>query len=69
MLKKPRLLLFTSILAAFVLAVLAGGCWDRREINELAFISCMAFDLEGGHRVLTLEIVRPSATAGGGERG
>ncbi|WP_406676271.1 Ger(x)C family spore germination protein [Moorella sp. ACPs] len=67
--KRPRLLLFTSILAAFTLAVLAGGCWDRREINELAFLSCAAFDMEGGHRVLTSEFIRPSTTAGGGERG
>lgn len=63
-----RLALFTSILAAFALVFSAGGCWDRREINELAFLSCAAFDLEGGKRVLTSEFIRPSTT-GGGERG
>ncbi|AKX96883.1 germination protein GerAC [Moorella thermoacetica] len=66
--KLKRLVLFTSILGAFALAFSAGGCWDRREINELAFLSCAAFDLEGGNRVLTSEFIRPSA-AGGGERG
>lgn len=45
------------------------GCWDRREINELAFISSLAFDLEGDERIVTAEIIRPAAVAGGGEGG
>ncbi|HBT47079.1 MAG TPA: hypothetical protein DEA73_04225 [Peptococcaceae bacterium] len=52
-----------------LLTLLATGCWDRREINELAFVSSMAFDLEGEKRILTAEIIRSAAVAGGGDAG
>lgn len=52
-----------------ILLLFLPGCWDRREINELAFISSFAFDLEGDERIVTAEIIRPAAVAGGGEGG
>lgn len=55
-------------LVTILLAIFLSGCWDRREINELAFLSSMAVDLEGEQRLLTYEFVRPVAT-GGGEKG
>ncbi|CEP66250.1 Spore germination GerAC [Moorella glycerini] len=55
-------------LVALLMALFLSGCWDRREINELAFLSSMAVDLAGEQRILTYEFVRPGAT-GGGERG
>ncbi|WP_338823232.1 Spore germination protein B3 [Moorella humiferrea] len=63
-----KMLLILLFLAIFMLAMATGGCWDRREINELAFFSCAAFDLEGGQRVLTIEYIKPSPTGGGGEK-
>lgn len=53
----------------FLLIIFLPGCWDRREINELAFISSLAVDLEGEQRIVTVEIIRPAAVAGGGEGG
>ncbi|MGI9950730.1 Ger(x)C family spore germination protein [Moorellaceae bacterium AZ2] len=51
------------------MAFLPSGCWDRREINELAFVSSMAADLEGQQRFVTVEIIRAAAVGGGGEGG
>ncbi|CAI6087739.1 Ger(x)C family spore germination protein [Cohnella sp. JJ-181] len=43
------------------------GCWDRTEINDLAFITGTAFDLtESGEYHLTVQIALPSSTPGGG---
>ncbi|MGB9662994.1 MAG: Ger(x)C family spore germination protein [Moorellaceae bacterium] len=53
----------------FLSTIFLSGCWDRREINELAFLSCFAADLEGERRIITSEIIRPAAVAGGGEGG
>ncbi|MDN5345009.1 MAG: spore germination protein [Clostridia bacterium] len=61
--------LLTLALTFLLTAASLTGCWDRREINELAFQSCIAFDLEGGQRVLTSELVQPAAASrekGGG---
>ncbi|OCT13901.1 hypothetical protein A8709_18540 [Paenibacillus pectinilyticus] len=42
------------------------GCWDRTEINDLAFISGAAFDLtENGNYMLSLQIAIPSSGQGG----
>lgn len=48
-------------------AFLLSGCWDRTEINDLAFITGSAFDLtENGDYLLSLQIAVPSSTPGGG---
>ncbi|MDI4645784.1 Ger(x)C family spore germination protein [Cohnella hashimotonis] len=51
-------------------AWLLSGCWDRTEINDLAFITGSAFDLtDNGQYLLSLQIAIPSATSGGGTGG
>jgi len=60
---------FLSSVSIIIILLFLPGCWDRREINELAFISSFAFDLEGNERIVTAEIIRPAAVAGGGEGG
>ncbi|RED58606.1 Ger(x)C family spore germination protein [Cohnella lupini] len=51
-------LLFTVLIAT--------GCWDRTEINDLAFISGAAFDLnEDGKFLLSLQIAIPSSSQAG----
>jgi len=55
----------------FLLTVfLLSGCWDRTEINDLAFITGSAFDLtDTGEYRLSLQIAIPSSTPGGGTGG
>ncbi|QGP93826.1 Spore germination protein B3 [Neomoorella glycerini] len=65
---RSNFLYATYGLVAILMAIFLSGCWDRREINELAFLSSMAVDLAGEQRLLTYEFVRPGVT-GGGERG
>lgn len=49
---------------------LLSGCWDRTEINDLAFITGSAFDLtDTGDYKLSLQIAIPSSTPGGAAGG
>lgn len=56
-----------------VLTVLTGGCWDQKEINDLAIAVAVASDLENinGHDMVrfTLQIANPSALVPGGGGG
>lgn len=45
------------------------GCWNRREINELAIVSSVGVDKEDGLWRLTAEIFRPLAVGGEGGGG
>ncbi|NBD23729.1 Ger(x)C family spore germination protein [Paenibacillus glycinis] len=46
--------------------LLTSGCWDRTEINDLAFISGSAFDLtDDGEYLLSLQIAVPTSGLGG----
>lgn len=59
---------FRLIIFSFFLAALLSGCWDRREINELALVASAALDLEpDGTRVITAELYQPPG--GGGQEG
>lgn len=52
------------LLLATALSLVASGCWDRREINDLAMVSTVAVDLgEEGKMVVTAEFFRPVAIA------
>ena len=46
------------ILLLFCLCFLA-GCWDGREINELAFVSSAAIDKDGDRWHVTVELFEP----------
>jgi spore germination protein KC len=59
----------TIMLVLVIVIMLAGGCWDRHELNELAVVLGAGVDrLPDGRVRLTLQLARPSAFAGG-ERG
>ncbi|CAM4485501.1 Ger(x)C family spore germination protein [Paenibacillus endophyticus] len=46
--------------------LITSGCWDRTEINDLAFILGAAFDLsDEGEYLLSLQIAIPSSSQGG----
>lgn len=62
----PRKIIVLTLLVA---VILTGGCWDRRELNELAIVLGAGVDrLPDGRIQLTLQLARPSAF-GGGEGG
>ncbi|WP_150275740.1 Ger(x)C family spore germination protein [Paenibacillus tepidiphilus] len=49
------------LLLAMLLPLVLGGCWERRELNEMAFVLGMGIDkAEAGYRV-SLQVVIPSA--------
>ncbi|MBM7564868.1 Ger(x)C family spore germination protein [Paenibacillus sacheonensis] len=49
-------------------AMLVSGCWDRTEINDLAFITGSAFDLTKDKKfLLSVQIAVPSSSQGGPE--
>jgi spore germination protein KC len=46
--------------------VFISGCWDKKELNDLAIISAMAIDKnEEGKYVKTIQLVNPGNVAGG----
>ncbi|OBA02357.1 spore germination protein KC [Paenibacillus polymyxa] len=57
-------------------SVLLGGCWDRREVNDVAFVMGTGLDKEGDQYRITMQIALPgqlgssgSTGGGGGTRG
>ncbi|MDP1510378.1 Ger(x)C family spore germination protein [Paenibacillus sp. CMAA1739] len=57
-------------------SVLLGGCWDRREVNDVAFVMGTGLDKEGDQYRVTMQIALPgqlgssgSTGGGGGTRG
>lgn len=59
-------LLALCVLLPLVLSLT--GCWSRKEINELAMIVAIGFDLEPGPRPyrMTMQVARPAALVRGG---
>ncbi|WP_342415845.1 Ger(x)C family spore germination protein [Paenibacillus sp. FSL R10-2782] len=66
-----------AVLSCLVLcSVLLGGCWDRREVNDVAFVMGTGLDKEGDQYRITMQIALPgqlgssgSTGGGGGTRG
>jgi spore germination protein KC len=49
-----------------IIVLFLSGCWGKREITELAFVSAYALDVnEEGKYVVTLQVVNPGNVAGG----
>ncbi|MFB5759982.1 Ger(x)C family spore germination protein [Paenibacillus medicaginis] len=60
-----------KVLLLLICSCLLGGCWDRKEINDVAFVLGTAVDKEGEQYRNTLQIALPgqlgaSGNAGGG---
>ncbi|MGD0622095.1 MAG: Ger(x)C family spore germination protein [Thermacetogeniaceae bacterium] len=65
----PKIKNTVLILLLFVAAVCSGGCWDRMEIENIAFINAVGVDQAGSGNVLvTFYVVNPDALSkkGGG---
>lgn len=63
---KFRLLMLTLALISF-----GGGCWNYRDLNQLAIVSGVGIDLapEPGKVLLTIQVIKPSDVKGGGGGG
>lgn len=65
---------FIGLLLSFLI-IFSSGCWNRRELTDLAVVSGIGIDRikEDGKIALTVQIIKPAAvktpTAGGGEGG
>ena len=63
---------YKAILVLILCAALLTGCWDREEINDVAFVIGIAVDKEGDEYRSSLQIALPgqagaSGSEGGGE--
>ncbi|MDO7906444.1 Ger(x)C family spore germination protein [Paenibacillus sp. JX-17] len=52
-----------------LLPLVLGGCWDRREVNDVAFVMGSAVDKEANGYRTTLQIAMPSQLGGAGSEG
>ncbi|GAA4704675.1 Ger(x)C family spore germination protein [Brevibacillus fulvus] len=55
-----------TILAA---SLLLAGCWDRKEINDIALVMGTSVDKEGNQYKVTVQIAMPSQLGGAGSQG
>lgn len=53
----------------FVMSVVISGCWDRREINDVAFVSADAIDMENDKYRMSVQIPLPGQLGQSGQRG
>jgi len=59
-----------ALLLLIILTLVLGGCWSRREMNELAIVLGAGVDRTPDNKVqLTLQLARPAAFTGGTEGG
>lgn len=60
-----RLMILTPLLCSMLLS----GCWDRREINDVAFVVASAIDKKGDEYQVTVQIPLPGQLGGIGGSG
>ncbi|MFC4184102.1 Ger(x)C family spore germination protein [Saccharococcus thermophilus] len=57
-----------KLLFVCVHLILLSGCWDRKEVNDLALIVGLGIDqTKDGKIMLTVELIVPKAVGGGGQ--
>ncbi|MGG1616137.1 Ger(x)C family spore germination protein [Paenibacillus sp. NRS-1782] len=60
----------TAVLSCLLLcSVLLGGCWDRREVNDVAFVMGTGLDKEGDQYRVTMQIALPGQLGSSGSTG
>lgn len=65
--RRFKALAAAPVLAAVLVAGLTSGCWNRREVNEVALVSAAAVDrTPNGQIRVTLQIGKPRALGGEG---
>ncbi|WP_186375534.1 Ger(x)C family spore germination protein [Paenibacillus xylanexedens] len=63
------LMKYKAILALILCASLLTGCWDREEINDIAFVIGIAVDKEGEDYRSSLQIALPGQSGASGSEG
>ncbi|OMF23697.1 hypothetical protein BK132_25795, partial [Paenibacillus sp. FSL H8-0259] len=59
----------TTCIPLLVLPMLLSGCWERKELNELAFVLALGLDkAESGYKV-SMQVVIPSSITSQGAGG
>lgn len=67
---KNKIRKFCILLSIFIICQFTSGCYDSREIDELAYPIAIGFDKgEGKFLRMSLQIAVPTKVAGGGEGG
>lgn len=56
--KKISILFLSSLIM-----ILITGCWDRRELNQLAIASAMGFDKKGKEYIISVQVLNPGQIA------
>lgn len=66
---KASLALARTISVVVLLSCLLTGCWDRVEVNDVAFVLATSTDLDEGQIRSTAQIALPSSLGGAGTQG
>lgn len=66
---KASLALVRTISVVVLLSCLLTGCWDRIEVNDVAFVLASATDIDQGQIRSTTQIALPSSLGGAGSQG
>lgn len=69
---RPAIILGFAITVSVLFSSLIAGCWDKKELNQLAFVRAMGVDKSEAGIELTVQVAKPSALApqtGGGAGG
>lgn len=61
-----RLLTAAGPALLILVAIGLSGCWDRRELESMAFVTALAIDKAGGQFKVTVLVAVPGALAGSG---
>lgn len=61
---------FKKLSVAILLILLLGGCWDRTELNDLALVTALAFDMAENKQIrTTAQVIIPQNQSGAGMMG
>ncbi|QOS81527.1 Ger(x)C family spore germination protein [Paenibacillus sp. JNUCC31] len=60
---------YRAVVTLLLCSLLISGCWDRKEINDLAFVIGIALDKEDGNYRSSLQIALPGQSGAAGSTG
>lgn len=60
---------YRAVIALLLCTTFISGCWDRKEINDVAFVIGIAVDKEGDNYRSSLQIALPGQSGSSGSEG